>query len=88
MRNRCAPPRLRSWNVKMDRKEYLAWCKQRALEYVEAGEYVQALSSLTVDLMHERQWFDMGVVIHGTSLMATGHLRSKQEMTDFINGFN
>jgi len=39
----------------MDRKEHLAWCKQRALEYVEQGDLPQAVASMTSDLTQHRE---------------------------------
>lgn len=32
------------------REEHLAWCKQRALEYVDAGDLVNAVASMGSDL--------------------------------------
>lgn len=32
------------------RAEHLAWCKQRALEYVDAGDLSQALASMMSDM--------------------------------------
>ena len=34
----------------MTRDEHLAWCKQRALEYVDHGDLVQAVTSMGSDL--------------------------------------
>jgi hypothetical protein len=34
----------------MDRDEHLAWCKQRALEYVDAGNLADAVASMGSDL--------------------------------------
>jgi hypothetical protein len=34
----------------MTRDEHLAWCKQRALEYVDAGDLANAVASMTSDL--------------------------------------
>lgn len=34
----------------MNRAEHLAWAKERALEYVERGELIQAVSSMLSDL--------------------------------------
>lgn len=34
----------------LNRAEHLAWCKERALEYVESGDLCQALSSMLSDL--------------------------------------
>jgi uncharacterized membrane-anchored protein len=32
------------------REDHLAWCKKRALEYVDAGELVNAVTSMGSDL--------------------------------------
>ena len=34
----------------MERSEHLAWCKRRALQYVEAGDLKQAVASMASDL--------------------------------------
>jgi len=34
----------------MSREEHLAWCKERALEYVTAGELADAVASMGSDL--------------------------------------
>jgi Tfp pilus assembly protein PilF len=33
-----------------DRAEHLAWCKQRALEYLDAGDLTNAVASMGSDL--------------------------------------
>jgi hypothetical protein len=33
-----------------DRAEHLAWCKRRALEYLDAGELQNALTSMLSDM--------------------------------------
>jgi hypothetical protein len=33
-----------------DRDEHIAWCKQRALEYVDRGDLVNALASMASDI--------------------------------------
>lgn len=41
----------------MTREQHLAWAKQRALEYVDAGEVDQAFASLMSDLnKHDGPW--------------------------------
>ena len=35
---------------KPTRAEHLAWCKKRALEYVDAGDLLQAYTSMASDL--------------------------------------
>ena len=34
----------------MTRSEHMAWCKQRALEYVDTGDCQQAVNSMLSDL--------------------------------------
>lgn len=34
----------------MTREEHLQWCKQRALEYLDQGNVVDAIASMTSDL--------------------------------------
>ena len=34
----------------MTRDEHLAWCKQRALEYLDAGDLLNAVTSMGSDL--------------------------------------
>lgn len=34
----------------MNRADHLAWCKQRALEYVDQGDLASAVASMTSDL--------------------------------------
>jgi hypothetical protein len=34
----------------MNRAEHVRWCKQRALEYVDTGDLVNALASFTSDM--------------------------------------
>lgn len=34
----------------IDRAEHLAWCKQRALEYLSAGDIKNAITSMLSDL--------------------------------------
>lgn len=36
----------------MERQEHLDWCKQRALEYLDAGDLVNAVASMMSDLSH------------------------------------
>jgi hypothetical protein len=34
----------------VDRAEHLAWCKRRALEYLDDGDVVNAIASMSSDL--------------------------------------
>ena len=70
------------------RSEHMAWCKQRALEYANAGDTQNALASMFSDLSkHPETENHVGIQL-GTMLMMTGSLSTKQEVIKFINGFN
>ena len=72
----------------MNRDEHLAWCKQRALEYVDAGDCQQAFTSIASDLgKHPETEGHLGIQLGMAQLMAGG-LSQPGEMRNFINGFN
>jgi hypothetical protein len=71
----------------MTRAEHLQWCKDRALEYVEAGLLDQAMASFCSDW---RKHDDMGsmptVLIQlGTMYAMSGNA---EDMRRWITGFN
>lgn len=70
------------------RDEHLAWCKQRALEYVEAGDVHLALASMTADMGNHPGTADPDIELLGMSLMVAGHLNTPAEMRRWIEGFN
>lgn len=70
------------------RQEHLDWCKQRALEYCNEGDLTNALASMASDLnKHPDTQNHIGIML-GMQLSITGNLSTKQQMEDFINGFN
>jgi hypothetical protein len=72
----------------MTRQEHLAWCKQRALEYVDQGDTSQAFASMASDLnKHPETEGHMGVQL-GMMQMMSGMLTRPEEMREFIEGFN
>jgi len=67
-----------------DRAEHLAWCKQRALEYVQRGDLTQAFTSLVSDLGKHpktRDSADIAVELGGRLLLA-GHLSTARQMEE------
>lgn len=72
------------------RPEFLAWCKTRALEYVEAGDLPRALASMTSDLT---KWDGPAPLYDPDlfkTLMADGMLFASQStdgMRHWIEGF-
>lgn len=72
----------------MTREEHLNWSKQRAFEYVDAGDLPNALASMTSDLnKHPETEGHIGIQL-GMMQMITGHLATPQAMRHFIEGFN
>jgi hypothetical protein len=70
------------------REKHLAWCKQRALEYVDNGDIQQAYTSMASDLnKHPETEGHTGIQL-GMMLMMSGHLSTDDEMREFIEGFN
>jgi hypothetical protein len=72
----------------MTRAEHLAWCKQRALAYVDAGDVQQAFTSMASDLGKHPETANVDIQMLGMSLMMSGHLDTPDKMRDWINGFN
>lgn len=70
------------------RTEHLEWCKVRAMEYVEAGDYQQAITSIISDLgKHPETAGHTGIQL-GTLMLMAGLLNTRSEVTHFIQGFN
>lgn len=77
----------RAGAVGVNRAEHLAWAKARALELVDAGELSDALTSITSDLRkHPELAGHLGIEL-GMMLAMTGHLRTPEEMREWIEGF-
>ncbi len=72
----------------MTREEHLAWCKQRALEYVDQGDLTNAYASMASDLTKHPETEKHAAIQLGMMLMMGGHLSTAPEMRKFINGFN
>jgi hypothetical protein len=73
------------------RAEHLAWCKKRALQYVDAGDLVQAYTSMASDLgKHPATANHPGIMLGMGLLMLPDHgrLGTPQGMREFIEGFN
>ncbi len=72
----------------MDRAEHLQWCKNRALEYVAAGDTQGAFASMASDLRkHPETEKHVGIELGMMQLM-TGMLSTPDAMRHFIEGFN
>ena len=72
----------------MDRQEHMEWCKKRALEYVDAGDFSQAYTSMSSDLgKHPETEKHAGIEL-GMGLLMMGKLSTDAEIRKFIHGFN
>jgi len=72
----------------MTRADHLAWCKERALEYVDQGDLSNAFASLISDLRKHPETESHAAAELGMMLMMSGHLNTAKDMRDFINGCN
>lgn len=72
----------------MRRAEHLAWCKQRALEYVDRGDVTNAYASMASDLGKHPETAGHAAIALGVKLMMIGDLKTPDSMRRFINGFN
>jgi len=70
------------------RADHLAWCKERALEYVEIGDNAQAFASLVSDLAKHPDTKGHAAGELGLMLMLAGQLSTGPKMREFINGCN
>lgn len=69
----------------MTRAEHIAWCKERALQYVDAGDTDQAFASVASDLRKHEETVDHGALTLGSMLFG-GHLSTPAKMREFIEG--
>lgn len=70
------------------RNEHLAWCKQRAREYLDHSDAQNALASMLSDLgKHPETKEHIGIQL-GLGLMMAGQLSTVQQVRDFVEGFN
>ena len=72
----------------MTRQEHLDWCKQRANEYLDAGDVQNAYGSMASDLGKHPETQGHAAIQLGMMMMISGHLSSVPEMRKFIDGFN
>lgn len=71
----------------MDRAAHLQWCKDRALEYADCGDMVNAVASMASDMRkHPETKIHAGLQL--MVIMAAGGLLDRPgELRRFIEGF-
>ncbi len=75
----------------MKREEHLAWCKQRALEYVDRGELVEGVTSMLSDMdKHEETKIDPAGALGMLTMLAFQQAAQHDaySVRRFIEGFN
>lgn len=72
----------------MTREEHLAWCKQRAHEYLDRGDLPNAVTSMMSDMSkhEETKMFVEGVL--GQLGLFAAMSGNPQEVRRYIDGFN
>lgn len=72
--------------IEITREEHIDWCKRRAMQYVELGDLNQAFASLASDLRKHPQTQNHIAVELGFQMLINGHLNTKAQMREFIEG--
>jgi hypothetical protein len=72
----------------MTREEHLAWCKERALAYVDTGDTANAYASMASDLSKHPETEKHPAIELGMMMLMGGHLSDARKMREFIKGFN
>lgn len=70
------------------RSQHIAWCKRRALEYVDLGQFNDAFASMASDLGKHPETREHAAIELGMMLLMGGHLATEADMRRFIEGFN
>jgi len=72
----------------MTRAEHLQWCKNRAMEYVNAGDAQQGLTSIMSDLRKHPETESHAGIQLGMIMLMGNQLNNITDAEEFINGFN
>jgi hypothetical protein len=70
------------------REEHLAWCKQRALEYIDRGQVNEGLTSMMSDMRKHPETASTTLDALTMQLMMIGALSSPAAARRHIEGFN
>lgn len=85
---RCAGIQQSTMTNQPTREEHLQWCKQRAIQYCDAGDTNQAFASMASDMSNHPETSDHIALGLGMVMMIGGNLKSPTAMRKFIEGFN
>jgi hypothetical protein len=70
----------------MNRAEHVRWCKERAREYLRAGDLTNAVASMLSDLGKHPETVGLGETIRMLGLMAAAS-GNRREVERFVEGF-
>lgn len=70
------------------RAEHMAWCKQRALRYLNTPQWSESITSMMSDLGKHPDTANHAGIQLGMMLLMAGQLKTPDEMRKFIEGFN
>lgn len=72
----------------MNRAEHLQWCKDRANEYVDNNDMINAFASFQSDMSKHPETSNHMALEMGTMLLLGGQLSTSHQMKNWIDGFN
>ena len=73
----------------MNRSEHMKWCKDRAMQYVETGDYNSAVTSMLSDLgKHPETEASSGGILAQIGMMELMRGPTRDSITRYIQGFN
>lgn len=74
--------------MESSRVEHLQFCKQRAREYAERGDFINAMASMGSDLDKHPETAKHPAMELWMMLYLSGHMNNVAEVMKFIDGFN
>jgi len=72
----------------MTREEHLAWCKKRALAYIDKGQVQEGLTSMMSDMSKHPETANPMLDQLTVQLMMIGSLSTPAEARRHIEGYN
>lgn len=71
------------------RQEHLVWCKQRAMKYVDAGDYNSAVTSMLSDLgKHPETKASSQGFLAQLGMLELMRGPTRESITRYVQGFN
>ena len=72
----------------MNREDHLAWCKRRALQYVDRGQVIEGLTSMLSDMGKHPETQSPALTTMTMGLIMIGSLDSPEAARRHIEGFH